>query len=451
MPSANLRSMRSEAGPFLYDPASMQIFVGANSQIPLLPGRSAAVVAEDYARATINVVKGCNLGCQYCPYGSSGPDRGKMEKMPVEVGRAVIDFLCTTFRTQVKQIKISFTPNGEPSLNLDTIQAIKTYARALSDQHLEFPRFRFNFATNAIALTDAALSQLGEDPDQDVFFSVDGYPELHDRIRPMCGEKSSYELVASKVQFYRDRCRTWGKRLISSTVLTALDERFDQILTHLDHMGFESIVMRPIRGFNDTPLGLNPSTVQVFLNGYRRMIDIIEQSALSGDIRLLQKVCNRYDFFGRLFATLILGEERQQGCPGCPPNYSNIVRYSLVFDTNGDVYFPCRDFVGLPDYCLGNIFGSVNLNRMEEVMETLRTINRPACRDCWARTLCGGGCYNAALLSTGQIIEPDANLCRVILYLAERAVQLAHAMAIRQPDKLQHLMTYAKRMSPWYK
>jgi len=445
---SEVRAIQTPEGVVHFRPDTMEVTTGDRSAGPLFEGSSLPQGSPDFVRATINVVKGCNAGCLYCPYGFSGAAPAPLKKMEAETGRAVIDFLLRTF-PEVTLFRFSFTPNGEPSLNIPVMEAIKAHAGMRGEQNGNRIRFRFNFATNAIPLDMETLNRLGGDPGQDVFFSIDGFPELHDRIRAVSGDRGSYEIIAPKVSRYRERCREWGKTMGSSTVLTALDPRFDLILLHLREMGFESIVMRPIRGANETTWGLNDETVDVFLDGYSRMIDLIEGMAVEGDVDLILRIANRYDFFGRLFSALVLGEERRQGCPGCAPGCSDFSRTSLVFDVNGDVYFPCRDFIGRPEYLLGNIEGAVDLDRMRQSMEELSTSYRPACRVCWARTMCGGGCYNATLLSTGQVFDPDPNLCLIITYLAERAIRLAARLAQLQPEKLELLRKAAAGSSPW--
>ena len=440
----------SMAGEFAYVPDEMQLYPlveGEPDQArPFLTERRFAFIEPDHARATISVVSGCNLACRYCPIGVM-PHQA-VRRMTPATGRAIIDYLCREFGSKVKRISLSFTSNGEPSLNLETIKAIKEYCRERMSES-GMLQFKFYFATNAIPLSEEEICALCEDPDHDLFFSIDGPPDIHDRIRLTPRSSGSYAKSARKMEFYRQHCQGRGKEFVSSTVLTALDEHFDRILLHLDEMGFERIVIRPIRGSTETQFGLNEDTLPIFLTGYQRLVDLVEIRALNGDIGLLYKVCNRYDFFGRLLCALLLGEERLQGCPGCPPQYTDMARYSLVFDVDGSVYFPCRDFIGREEYYLGSVFTNVNLDRLREIMELIKAPNRPACQACWARTLCGGSCYNAALWSTGQLQEPDDNLCKLTKYLAERVIKLTHSLASHQPGLLSRLASHAIDVSPW--
>jgi len=439
----------SPAGKFAYAPNEMQLYPMISAEPiwgkPLLSGRQVDLIEPEYAKATISVVRGCNLGCRYCVYGALPPS--EMRLMTSETGRAIIDYLCDAFGN-TKRITLSFTSNGEPGLNLNTIEAIKAYCRAKTAEG-GYPEFRFTFATNAIPLSKDTIERYLGEEDQDLFFSVDGPPSLHNLLRITRSGRGSYDSTISKVAFYRERYERYGKGFSSSTVLTAQDENFDEIVLHLDALGFEYIVMRPIRGATDSEFGLNKTTLPLFQRGYARMLDLIEERALVGDIGLLYKVCNRYDFFGRLFSALLLGEERVQGCPGCPPKHSDISRYSLVFDTDGKVYFPCRDFIGRGEFFLGSVFSGVNLDHVREVMKRARATERAVCQACWAHSMCGGSCYDAALAATGSIEDPDKHLCELTRYLAERAAKLAHALVVRQPQTAEVLIRRAISVSPW--
>ena len=441
---------KSKVGAFAYALHDMQLY-SLNGNLPspgtpLLSRPRFDYIETKYAKATISVVTGCNLGCSYCTFGKLPPIM--LQKMTPDTGRAIIDYLCAIFGSRCKRITISFTSNGEPSLNLETIEAIKAYARRNTTE-ANAPEFRFNFATNSIPLSIETLEQYLAEKDQDIFFSTDGPAELHNQLRASRDSKDSYTEVATKIAYYRHKYDKYQKGFSCSTVLTALDSDFKRILLHLDAMGFEYIVMRPIRGFKNTDIGLNRDTLRIFLQGYKGLLDSLEERALSGNIDLLHKICNRYDFFGRLLSALLLGEERVQGCPGCPSKYSDIAHYALVFDVDGQVYFPCRDFIGREEFRIGSVFTKIDLKRVREVMNRLRATERPSCRGCWARTMCGGGCYNAALAANGDISEPDDNLCILIRYLAYRALQLVHELGILQPNLLQALTQRAISVSPW--
>jgi len=86
---------------------------------------------------------------------------------------------------------------------------------------------------------------------------------------------------------------------------------------------------------------------------------------------------------------------------------------------NGDVY-PCHRFVGLEDACLGHLSdyraGALN-DYHRAVVENL-----PACRSCWARYFCGGGCFYDNLARSGDMHRPDPDVCREMQTVCEDVI-----------------------------
>lgn len=69
----------------------------------------------------------------------------------------------------------------------------------------------------------------------------------------------------------------------------------------------------------------------------------------------------------------------------------------------GDLY-PCHQFVGEEDFCLGNVWDGVKRTDLREDFRKCNVYQRPECRDCWAKLYCSGGCAANAYHSTGSIL-----------------------------------------------
>ena len=86
---------------------------------------------------------------------------------------------------------------------------------------------------------------------------------------------------------------------------------------------------------------------------------------------------------------------------------------------NGDVY-PCHRFVGLEEMRFGHLSdyraGAVN-DYHRAVVENL-----PACRSCWARYFCGGGCFYDNLARSGDMHQPDPDVCREMQTVCEDVI-----------------------------
>jgi uncharacterized protein len=78
----------------------------------------------------------------------------------------------------------------------------------------------------------------------------------------------------------------------------------------------------------------------------------------------------------------------------------------LGIDANGSVY-PCFRHLGLDEYLLGDVSGSLDDTKRSNFrkQEAADVDNRTLCKDCWARYVCGGGCYaDSTILPVNQLM-----------------------------------------------
>ena len=81
---------------------------------------------------------------------------------------------------------------------------------------------------------------------------------------------------------------------------------------------------------------------------------------------------------------------------------------------NGDLY-PCHQFVGRGRYKLGSIFDGVDESARHwlKYFRESHVLNKPKCRDCWAKYFCSGGCHANADLFHGDIRQPYEVGCEI--------------------------------------
>lgn len=94
------------------------------------------------------------------------------------------------------------------------------------------------------------------------------------------------------------------------------------------------------------------------------------------------------------------GQRRHYGC--------GVGKGTVGISASGDIY-PCHRFVGLKELCLGNITNC----RIDGLNHYWRASVDclPKCRGCWARYLCGGGCFYHNKAHTGNMYQPDEFYC----------------------------------------
>ena len=74
----------------------------------------------------------------------------------------------------------------------------------------------------------------------------------------------------------------------------------------------------------------------------------------------------------------------------------------MAVTPEGDLY-PCHQFVGEPDFLLGNIWEGITAPEKLEPFRDCNVYSHEECRDCFARLYCSGGCAANAYHTTGSI------------------------------------------------
>ncbi|MBR4607385.1 MAG: radical SAM protein [Lachnospiraceae bacterium] len=134
-------------------------------------------------RICISINNRCNLACNYCHFHKKGAiDAREMN---------VFEILDNVKHYAKGSFKIGFVGNGEPLLDW---RSLKEYVSYLADD----PNIRIYTITNGtVRLPDEEWLFL-EKSSVNVGFSIDGYKELHDKLR--C---NSFDLAMKNVEEYR--------------------------------------------------------------------------------------------------------------------------------------------------------------------------------------------------------------------------------------------------------
>ena len=95
----------------------------------------------------------------------------------------------------------------------------------------------------------------------------------------------------------------------------------------------------------------------------------------------------------------------------------------LAVTPTGELY-PCHQFVGEPEYLMGNVWDGVQNDAMREKFKSCNAYARPGCRDCWAKLYCSGGCAANAYHATGDITGTYEYGCELFKKRMECAIMI---------------------------
>ncbi len=88
---------------------------------------------------------------------------------------------------------------------------------------------------------------------------------------------------------------------------------------------------------------------------------------------------------------------------------------------DGDLY-PCHQFVGMPEWKLGSIDSPTLRTDLQETFLDCNVCTKDACKTCWAKYYCSGGCMANAALYNGSLNQPHAISCHLMKKRAECAI-----------------------------
>jgi uncharacterized protein len=349
----------------------------------------------------LNVAHDCNLRCEYC-FASRGNFGGNCSLMPFEIGQAALDFLVEHSDSR-QHCEVDFF-GGEPLLNFAVVKQIVEYGRQLEAKHNK--KIKFTLTTNGVLLEDHVQNYLNQN-DISVVLSLDGRPEVHDRMRFFADGSGSYEDVLTRIQAMAESRQHQNYYVRGTYTRSNLD--FANDVLHLADLGFQQISVEPVVALEEEPYALRLADLEQIFAEYDKLALALEQREKDG------RPFNFFHFDLSLEHGPCLSK-RLKGC-GAGNEY-------LAITPEGDIY-PCHQFVGRSKYCMGNLLKSsaIKWNLMDE-FQNAHIYGKPNCSLCWARFYCGGGCHANAEVFNGNIHQPYDLGCKIQRKRFEAAIYM---------------------------
>jgi len=344
----------------------------------------------------------CNLRCGYCfaGQGDYGRDRGLMS---LETGKKALDFLIAQSGGR-RNLEVDFF-GGEPMLNFNTVKALVAYGRAREKETGK--RFRFTLTTNGALLSDDDHLYINEHMDN-VVLSLDGRPEVNDNMRKMAtGGNGSYSTVFPKIKALADS-RNHERYYVRGTY-TRNNLDFAADVLHLADVGFTQISVEPVVALPGTGYALCANDLPILFAEYEKLAAALLVRENEG------KPVNFFHFQMDLSGGPCLAK-RVTGC-GAGSEY-------LAITPSGKL-FPCHQFVGDDSFCLGDLDTGIVNDKTVSEFAGCHVYSKPACRECWARYYCSGGCMATAYNTHGDINKPDEISCDLQRKRIECALYMA--------------------------
>ena len=353
----------------------------------------------------LHVAHTCNLNCSYC-FASQGKYQGDRALMSFETGKRAFDFLIENSGTR-RNLEVDFF-GGEPLMNWDVVKQLVAYARSIEKE--KGKNFRFTLTTNGVLIDDEVIDFANKEM-SNVVLSLDGRKEIHDLFRVDYAGNGSYDKILPKFKKLVDSRE--GKNYYMRGTFTHNNVDFTNDIFHMADLGFTELSMEPVVSKEDDPCALTKED----------MPKLFEQYEILAKEMLKRKKEGRPFTFYHYMLDLKNGPciyKRITGC-GSGTEYMAVTPW-------GDLY-PCHQFVGDEDYCLGNIYDGVTNTAVQDKFRRCNAYARKDCRDCWAKLYCSGGCAANAYHATGSIEGVYEQGCELFKKRIECAVMMQVAEA----------------------
>ncbi|MDD4369830.1 MAG: thioether cross-link-forming SCIFF peptide maturase [Anaerostipes sp.] len=327
----------------------------------------------------LHIAHDCNLACRYC-FAEEGEYQGDRSLMSAEIGKKALDFLIANSGNRCN-LEVDFF-GGEPLMNFDVVKEIVAYGRSLEEEHNK--NFRFTLTTNGMLLNDDIMEFANKEMDN-VVLSVDGRKEVHDYMRPTPNGKGSYDIIIDKFKKFAEQ-RHQEKYYVRGT-FTHHNLDFSQDVFHLADEGFKQISVEPVVGPDAEEYTIKEADLPQVMEEYDKLASEMVKRNNEG---------KGFTFF-HFMIDLTGGPcvaKRLSGC-GSGTEYLAVTPW-------GDLY-PCHQFVGEDEFLMGNVNDGIKKDDIVSEFKATSVYSREACRDCFARFYCSGGCSANSYKLNGTI------------------------------------------------
>lgn len=359
----------------------------------------------------LHIAHDCNMRCEYC-FASTGDYQGGRKLMSLEVGKKAIDYLLHHSKGR-HHLELDFF-GGEPLMNFDVVRQIVEYARSKEKEYDKL--FRFTITTNGLLLSDDKIDFINREM-SNVVLSLDGRPEINDRVRKSLNGKSCSDAIIPK--FQKLVAQRGDKPYYVRGTFTKYNLDFLQDVLYINSLGFDQLSVEPVVSDPSAPYAITEQELPAIFAEYERLAQELLRRGQEG---------GWFNFF-HFMIDLDQGPcaiKRLRGC-GCGNEY-------VAVTPDGDVY-PCHQFVGHEQWRMGSVHDlSIDLEKKRTFAQST-VYGKQSCRDCWAKFYCSGGCNANAMQYNGDILKPHKISCELEKKRVECALYIKAAELLREEQK----------------
>jgi len=322
-------------------------------------------------KMTINITEKCNMACEYCYYRKKGHASARFDVIKAAIDMSV---------RQDKSTGICFF-GGEPLLEKGLIEEAVAYTASI---HKETGHKFYHKITTNGTLLDEPFLQLAKKANIAIAVSHDGLMRTGGREYT-----DTANLNPEKLQMLL-RYQPYAFTL--TTVHPFSVNLFSDSVEWLFQQGFRYLITSPAHGAH---IPWDEKSCDLLEEQYQKLAQLYTKWTKAGGKFYLGA-------FETKIASHIEGEKYvQKRC--------HIGKDQLSVAVDGKIY-PCVQFVGDPEYCIGDVWSGVDVKRQTSLASIHCGASR--CDDCAIRNRCIHTCGCMNRLETGSVDQVSPFQCR---------------------------------------
>jgi radical SAM protein with 4Fe4S-binding SPASM domain len=325
-------------------------------------------------------IKGsCNLACEYCFAHDEGSI--KFDDYSEKNADSILEYIVTANNPDTL-IDIVFF-GGEPLLNFSIIKYVVNKTKSYEN------KFSFSITTNGTILSTEIIEFVKKN-NITVLFSLDGN-EQDSKLRRFKNGTPSFKQVINNVNIL--------KKHISFQIRSTISCENESLL-------------ETIKFLEDLKIPYYYTFIYKSGNKEYKFADYSNDDFIKIRqfyLEIINYFLNKIKNGEKIYCNTVLGylnriRYRDRNDIGCEGGVS-----MLSITADGSLY-SCQHLVNYPEYSIGNINSEINSDEFDKY--TTKPIEEiEECKQCWARYLCGGGCFSEKLLcghNTFQAMDNDS-------------------------------------------
>lgn len=343
---------------------------------------------------TLHLTAWCNMDCTYCI----------TEKAQRRMTDEVLYAACDLAFSQGKTAGICFF-GGEPLLEEGLIRKAIAYCQEKSRQ-TGMP-FHCKMTTNGTLLTEDFL-RLARQVGMTIGISFDGC--VQDACRFYAdGSKTGAHMTRNAKMLLR----YLPNSLAMATIAPECAGQYTDTVTYLYELGFRRIHLTPAYGKR---VHWTEQTLEILCKELEKIADIYKAQIIAGHPLQITTLDAK-------ISDCILGRN--------PDNRCHLGLRQMPVDTDGTLY-PCTQFIGDPDFRLGDVFHGVDKTLQLALLQQHRQMPTE-CRQCALRNRCTNGCGCLNRMETGDMHQVSPLQCGYEQGLIAACDRMAEALYAEAP------------------